>query len=87
MSILPCRRLRSSKDVSILRWLKGWKIERPPRPVQDPNEDGWEIGTIVQYNATQVKDNFELRTIELGHKALTLFAVSVLPPHSFTSLD
>ena len=57
---------------------KGWKIELPPQPRHDPNEDGWDVGSIVQYWSTQ-PDNDELDTIELGYKALTLYAVSVYP--------
>ena len=28
------------KAALMLRWLKGWKIELPPQPQHDPDEDG-----------------------------------------------
>ena len=58
--------------------MKGWKIELPPQPRHSPDEDGWDVGAIVQYWSTQA-DNFELSTVELGFKALSLFGVSVYP--------
>ena len=39
-------------DVFIKQWLKGWKIELPPRPRHDPDEEGWDVGLIVQYWST-----------------------------------
>ena len=27
--------------------MKGWKIELPPQPRHDPDEDGWDVGSIV----------------------------------------
>ena len=36
-------------DIFIERWIKGWKIERPLQPRHDPDEDGWDVGSIVQY--------------------------------------
>ena len=64
------------KDVFITQWMSGWKRELPPRPRHDPNEAGWEVGSIVQYWSTQ-SDNLQLSTVELGYKALSLFAVLV----------
>ena len=58
--------------------MKGWKIELPPQPRHSPDEDGWDVGEIVQYWSTQA-DNSELSTVELGLKALSLFGVSVYP--------
>ena len=55
---------------------KGWKIEPPPRPQHDPDEVGWDVGLIVRYKSTR-PDNSQLDAVELGYKALTLFAVSV----------
>ena len=43
-----------------------------------PDEDGWDVGAIVQYWSTQA-DNFGLSTVELGFKAISLFGVSVYP--------
>ena len=57
---------------------KGWKIEQPPRPWHDADEAGWDVGLIVQYWSTR-PDNAQLDTVELGYKALTLFAVSDYP--------
>jgi hypothetical protein len=28
------------KDIFIKQWIQGWKIERPPRPLHDPDEAG-----------------------------------------------
>ena len=66
------------KDPLITQWMKGWKIELPPQPRHSPDEDGWDVGAIVQYWSTQA-DNSELSTVELGLKALSLFGVSVYP--------
>ena len=52
-------------DVFIKQWIKGWKIELPPRPRHDPDEEGWDVGSIVQYSCTR-PDNNELDTVELG---------------------
>ena len=49
-------------DAFIPQWLKGWKIERPPRPWH-ANEDWWDVGTT---RFTQ-EDNSELGTVELGY--------------------
>ena len=65
-------------DVFISQWIKGWKIELPPKPRHDPDEEGWDVGLIVEYWSTQL-DNNELSTVELGYKALSLFSVSVYP--------
>ena len=65
-------------DVFIKEGIKGWKIELPPRPSHDPDEEGWDVGSIVQYWSAR-PDNNELDTVELECKALTLFAVSVYP--------
>ena len=35
-------------DVFISQWMKGWKIERPPKPRHDPDEEGWNVGLIVE---------------------------------------
>ena len=35
-------------DVFIKEWIQGWTIELPPRPWHDPNEEGWDVGSIVQ---------------------------------------
>ena len=69
----------------ITQWIKGWKTELPRRPRHDPDEEGWDIGLIVQYWSTR-PNNDELDTVELGYEALSLFAVSVCPESS-TSLD
>ena len=37
------------KDPLITQWMKGWKIELPPQPRCSPDEDGWDVGAIVQY--------------------------------------
>ena len=66
------------KDSIIMDWMKGWKIELPPQPRHDPDEDGWDVGLIVQYWSTQA-DNDELSTVELTYKCISLFAVSVYP--------
>ena len=66
------------KDPLITEWMKGWKIELPPQPRHSPDEDGWDVGAIVQYWSTQV-DNFRLSTVELGFKAISLFSVLVYP--------
>ena len=58
--------------------MSGWKKELPPRPRHDPDEAGWDMGLIVQYWSTQ-SDNLQLSTVELGYKALSLFAVSLYP--------
>ena len=68
-------------DVFIKQWIKGWKAELPPRPRHDPDEEGLDVGLIVQYWFTQL-DNDELDTIELGCKALTWYTLE-----SLTSLD
>ena len=60
------------------QWIKGWKIELPPQLWHDPHEEGWDAGLIVQYWSTQL-DNDELNTVELGCKALSLFAVWAYP--------
>ena len=65
-------------DVFIKEWIKGWKIELPPKPRHDPNEEGWDVGLIVHYWSTRPDSN-ALDTVELGYKALSLFAVSVYP--------
>ena len=65
-------------DVFISQWMKGWKIELPPKPRHDPDEEGWDVGLIVEYWSTQL-DNNELSTVELGCKAISLFAISVYP--------
>ena len=36
------------KDPLIAQWLKGRKIELPPQPRHSPNDDGWDVGAIVQ---------------------------------------
>ena len=56
--------------------LSGWRKKLPPQPWHDPDEAGWDFGLIVQYWSTQ-SDNLQLSTVELGYKALSLFAVSV----------
>ena len=66
------------KDSIIMDWMKGWKIELPPQPRHDPDEDGWDVGLIVQYWSTQA-DNNDLSTVELTYKCISLFAVSVYP--------
>ena len=48
---------------------------------QSRHEAGWDVGSIVQYWSTQ-PDNLQLSTVELGYKALSLFAVSVYPRDS-----
>ena len=49
-----------------------------PQPRHDPDEAGWDVGLIVAYWSTQ-SVNFQLSTIKLGYKALSLFAISVCP--------
>jgi hypothetical protein len=66
------------RDVLITQWMSGWKKELPPRPRHDPDEAGWDMGLIVQYWSTQ-SDNLQLSIVELGYKALSLFAVLVYP--------
>ena len=58
--------------------MTGWKKELPPQPRHDLDEAVWDVGLIVQYWSTQ-SDNLQLSTVELGYKALSLFAVSVYP--------
>ena len=65
--------------------MAGWKKELLPRLRHDPDEAGWDVGLIVQYWSTQ-SDNLQLRTIELGYKALSLFAYRCTPV-SLTSLS
>ena len=64
------------EDSIIMDWMRGWKIELPPRPRHDPDEDGWDVGAVIQYRFTQ-PDNSELNIVELGYKALTLSSVSM----------
>jgi hypothetical protein len=77
--------LELGTDVFIKEWIKGWKIELPPRLRHDPDEVSCDGGLIGQYWSTR-PDNDELDTVELGYKALTLFAV-LYTPESPTSLD
>ena len=58
--------------------MSGWKRELPPQPQHDPDEAGSDVGLIVQYWSTQ-PDNLEVSIVELGCKALSLFAVLVYP--------
>ena len=39
-------------DVFIKEWIRDWKIELSPRPWHDPDEEGWDVGLIVQYWST-----------------------------------
>ena len=66
------------KDSLITQWMKGWKIELPPQPRHSPDEDGRDVGAIVQFWSTHA-DNSKLSTVERGLKALTLFGVSIFP--------
>ena len=72
-------------DVFISQWMKGWKIELPPKPRHDPDEEGWDVGLIVEYWSTQL-DNNELSTVELDTR-LYLFSPFRYTPESPTSLD
>ena len=65
-------------DVQIMQWMKGWQREKPKSVKFDTDIDGWDIGLIVEYWSTQ-PPNAELTTVELGYKALSLFAVAVYP--------
>ena len=58
--------------------MPGWKRELPPRPWHDLDEAVWDVGLIVQCWSVR-SDNLQVRTVELGYKALSLFAVSVYP--------
>ena len=35
-------------DVFMKEWIKGSKIELPPRPRHDPYEEGWDVGLVLQ---------------------------------------
>ena len=65
-------------DVRIMQWMKGWKHEKPKSVKFDTDTDGWDVGLIVDYWSRQ-PPNAELTTVELGYKALSLFAVAVYP--------
>ena len=41
------------KDAFITQWMKSLKNELPPQP----DEDGWDVGFIVQYWSTQAEPN------------------------------
>ena len=63
---------------AIKSWMRGWSIEKPAKPRYDPDEDGWDIGLIVEYWANQpTNDKLNLR--ELTLKVNSLFAVTVYP--------
>ena len=66
------------RDPLIIQWMKGWKIELPPQSRHSPDENGWDVGAMVQYWFTQA-DSCKLNTVELGLRALTLFGVLVYP--------
>ena len=63
---------------AIKSWMRGWSIEKPAKPRHDPDEDGWDIGQIVEYWANQ-PTNDKLNLKELTLKANSLFAVTVYP--------
>ena len=65
-------------DVRIMQWMKGWQREKPKSVKFDTDTDGWDVGLIVDYWSKQ-PSNAELTTVELGYKALSLFAVAVYP--------
>ena len=65
-------------DVRIMQWMKGWQHEKPKSVKFDTDMDGWDVGLIVDYWSRQ-PPNAELTTVELGYKALSLFAVAVYP--------
>ena len=65
-------------DVRIMQWMKGWQHEKPKSVKFDTDTDGWDVGLIVDYWSRQ-PPNAELTTVELGYKALSLFAVAVYP--------
>ena len=65
-------------DVRIMQWMKGWQHEKPKSVKFDTDTDGWGVGLIVDYWSRQ-PPNAELTTVELGYKALSLFAVAVYP--------
>ena len=65
-------------DVRIMQWMKGWQREKPKSVKFDTDTDGWDVGLIVDYWSKQ-PPNAELTTVELGYKALSLFAVAVYP--------
>ena len=58
--------------------MKGWQREKPKSVKFDTDTDGWDVGAIVDYWSRQ-PPNAELTTVELGYKALSLFAVAVYP--------
>ena len=62
-------------DVRIMQWMKGWQHEKPKSVKFDTDTDGWDVGLIVDYWLRQ-PPNDELTTVELGYKALSLFAVA-----------
>ena len=61
-----------------MQWMKGWQHEKPKSVKFDTDTDGWDVGLIVDYWSRQ-PPNAELTTVELGYKALSLFAIAVYP--------
>ena len=64
------------KDTLILQWMKGWQIEMPKQPRYAPDCEGWDPGAIVNYWFSQ-PINLRLNQVEMGYKALTLFAIAM----------
>ena len=65
-------------DIFTKQRIKSWRIEQPPQQWHNRDEVGWDVSLIIQCWSTRI-DNSQLDTLELGYKALTLFAVSVYP--------
>ena len=59
-----------------MQWTKGWQIEIPKQPRYAPDCEGWDPGAIVNYWFSQL-DNTRLNQVEMGYKALALFAIAM----------
>ena len=65
------------EDTLILQWMKGWQIEMPKQPRYASDCEGVRTpGAIVNYWFSQ-PGNDHLNQVELGYKALTLFAIAM----------
>ena len=58
--------------------MKSWAREKPKSVKFDSDTDGWDVGLIIDYWSRQ-PPNSKLDIVELGYKALSLFAVAVYP--------
>ena len=65
-------------DPRIMQWMKSWSRENPKSVKFATDTAGWDVGLIIDYWLRQ-PPNDELDTVELGYKALSLFAVAVYP--------